>query len=325
MRGILQFLFKILVKIARTILRVFPVRSLKGGTRIYELAYRLSSPRSGSDVEVTPHGLRLVGPASDKFMMPGLYGGYYEEREVEVFKRLAAASRVIVDVGANIGLYACLGAAQLPEDGKLIAFEPVPDNLDYLRRNLVQNGMQDKVHVEAAAAGLEPGELSIHVIPENIGFASASTKRAADLGSTESVSVPVVTLDQYLEQRGGDAPDIIKTDTEGYDGFVLQGALATIKATQPTIFVEYLPRWLTECDFKPAELVDLIFDNYTNVFAIDEYCGRLSRITKDDLVGFGDAGNFHCANLIATSRPDHLGIIESLNPADRICSRVLTN
>jgi FkbM family methyltransferase len=141
-----------------------------------------------------------------------------------VFTRLAAASRVIVDVGANIGLYACLGAAQLPDGGRLIAFEPVPANLEFLRRNLDRNGLRDRVDVEAAAAGQAPGELVIHLVPDNIALASASRTRATNLHSTESVSAPVVTLDSYFEARPDLQPDIIKTDTEGYDGYVLRGA-----------------------------------------------------------------------------------------------------
>lgn len=318
-------LFRAFVKVARGVLRVVPVGSLRLGTRFYQLAYRASIPRGATELEVTAHGMHLTGPAHDKFMMPGLYGGYYEEQEAAVFTRLAAASRVIVDVGANIGLYACLGAAQLPDGGRLIAFEPVAANLEFLRRNLDRNGLRDRVDVEAAAAGQAPGELVIHLVPDNIALASASRTRATNLHSTESVSAPVVALDSYFEARPDLQPDIIKTDTEGYDGYVLQGALATIKLAQPTLFIEYLPRWLIECDFDPAKVLDIVFDHYPHVFAVDEYCRRIARCTKADLMRFGAAGNFHCANLVATSRPEHLEIIESLGVADRICSRRLSS
>ncbi len=318
-------LFRAFVKIARGVLRVVPVGSLRLGARVYELAYRASIPHGATEIEVTAHGLHLTGPAHDKFMMPGLYGGYYEEQEAALFTRLAAASNVIVDVGANIGLYACLGAAQLPAGGRVIAFEPVPTNLDFLRRNLDRNGLLNRVDIEAAAAGQASGELVIHLVPDNIALASASATRASNMRSTESVSVPVVTLDSYLAVRPDRLPDIIKTDTEGYDGYVLQGALSTIKLAEPTLFIEYLPRWLLECDFDPTKVLDMVFDHYPHVFAIDEYCRRVARCTKADLMRFGSAGNFHCANLVATSRPEHLAIIESLGVADRICSRRLSS
>ena len=35
--------------------------------------------------------------------------------------------------------------------------------------------------------------------------------------------------------------DVIKIDVEGYDGYVLKGAMETIKSHRPTIFVEYAP------------------------------------------------------------------------------------
>jgi len=173
-----------------------------------------------------------------------------------------------------------------------------------------------------AAAGREPGNVVIHLAPQNIGFASASTKRADYLGSTQSVSAPVVTLDDYFRERSDLVPDVIKTDTEGFDGFVLEGAAQTLKHDQPTIFVEFLPRWLGECDYDPADLVSLLFDNYEHVFAIDEYCRRISRCTKESLLSFGPRGNFHNANLIATNRPEHLRIIESHHPQPQLCGRV---
>lgn len=317
-----RLLFRMITKVARLTLRVLPVRRLDGGSRLYERAYRMTRPSGTDEIEVTAHGLTLLGPAEDRFMMPGLYGGYYEETEFALFEKLAGASQVIVDVGANIGLYACAGARRLPSNGRMIAFEPVPLSIDFLRRNVDRNGLAGRVEIVEAAAGREPGEVVIHLAPENIGFASASTQRADYLGSTQSVSAPVMALDDYFREHPSLVPDIVKTDTEGFDGFVLEGAAETIKRDHPTVFVEFLPRWLAECDYDPSDLVALLFNNYEHVFAVDEYCGRISRCTREALLSFGPRGNFHCANLIASARPDHLRIIESLNPHPQLCSRV---
>jgi FkbM family methyltransferase len=317
----MRVLFRIFVKIARGTLRVVPVRSVRLGSLVYQVAYRLSTPRGATEIEVSAHGLRLVGPANDKLMMPGLYGGYYEEQEVAVFTRLATNSRVIVDVGANIGLYACLGAKHLPPTGRVIAIEPVPANVAFLRRNVELNEMSGKVDVLAAAGGQALGEVTIHLVPNNAALASASTTRAAKMRSTESVTVPVTTLDSYFDQQPDLLPDIIKVDTEGYDGYVLMGAATTMKRADPTLFVEYLPRWLRECGFDPAELLGMIFGQYGHVFAIDEYCHRIARCTEADLLRYADVGNFHCCNLLATNRPDHVAVIESLGIADRMCQR----
>jgi Methyltransferase FkbM domain len=46
---------------------------------------------------------------------------------------------VFVDAGANIGLYTCTVAAHVGSSGHVLAFEPVPENLDALRRNVRLN------------------------------------------------------------------------------------------------------------------------------------------------------------------------------------------
>src|SRR5690348_7289733 len=130
-----RFSFRLLVRLARIILPVPPVGRLGIGPRLYEWGYRLCR-RRGCDLEVVWHGLRLTGPAEDRFMMARLFGGYYEEQELAAFTALAGGCRRIVDIGANIGLYACAGAAAMPPDGQLLAFEPVPAKVAYLRHNI---------------------------------------------------------------------------------------------------------------------------------------------------------------------------------------------
>ncbi len=59
----------------------------------------------------------------------------------------------VVDVGANIGLSTILLARSAQ---RVIAFEPSPANVGYLRRNLASNGIAN-VEVVAAAVSDRPG------------------------------------------------------------------------------------------------------------------------------------------------------------------------
>ncbi|TDB98364.1 FkbM family methyltransferase, partial [Nonomuraea longispora] len=183
-------------KLARTLLRGRSVRRLPLVNRLYHTVFRLGHTTTGRDAEARYRGLTLTGPAWDTAIMPSVSAGYYEEFEVTLFERLAAASRTILDVGANIGIYACTGAAHLPPGGTLIAYEPVPENLTYLRRNLDHNDLAAHVTVEALAVGATPGELTVHLSGEQTGKHSAAP---ANVGTPAgSVTIPMTSIDTYL-------------------------------------------------------------------------------------------------------------------------------
>jgi hypothetical protein len=74
----------------------------------------------------TPFGFKLAGNVA-------MAAGVFETEEIEVFLRLLQKASTCIDIGANIGLYTCLAAAQ----GKhVVAIEPLSVNLTALYRNL---------------------------------------------------------------------------------------------------------------------------------------------------------------------------------------------
>ncbi|GAA4639078.1 hypothetical protein GCM10023196_099310 [Actinoallomurus vinaceus] len=246
-------------------------------------------------------GLNLIGPAYDFSIIHQLFAGYYEEVEVALFERLATRSNVIIDIGANIGLYSCIGAANLPEGGHLIAFEPVPENVTYLHGNIARNGLVDKVTVEAAAVGDKTGSVTIY-LARGIGHHSIGAGNA--LGWSSSTSVPLISLDSYLADHEIGPPDLIKVDAEGYDGFVLLGAQKTL-SLHPTLLIEYSPHGLENCGFSPHEFLDIIFANYHHVFLVHEI--RMRACTKQDVLRLGTKEGLG-ANLLATNDDSHLAI-----------------
>jgi FkbM family methyltransferase len=277
------------------------------------MVYRLGGPAEGADVIATYRGLTLAGPARDFSIVHQLFGGYYEEDQVALFERLAAASSLVIDVGANIGLYSCVGAVKLPPGGHLVAFEPTPENLEYMKGNLERNGVVESVTVQSSAVGDRNGITTIYLAKE-IGHHSVSAENAA--GWTSAISVPMVSLDSYLEDADIGGPDLIKIDAEGYDGFVLRGARAIIMRDKPTLFVEYSPFSLANCGFSAAEFLDTLFTHYDHVFLIHDY--RVRSCTRE-AAGRLSGGKGFYTNLLAVSRPEHLRIIHECCPELKEC------
>jgi FkbM family methyltransferase len=121
-----------------------------------------------------------------------------------------------IDVGANVGHFALLAAQRVGPSGKVIVIEAHPRTFDFLCQNFQLNScqLQGLRHIRLihAAVGSRAGETSI------------SDFRADDmnhLGQNESIKVPQITLDS-LEITG--RVKLLKTDTEGFEPFVFEGA-----------------------------------------------------------------------------------------------------
>lgn len=140
-----------------------------------------------------------------------------------------ARSSTVVDVGANIGLSTILLARSAQ---RVIAFEPSPANVDYLRRNLTSNGITN-VEVVAAAVSDRPSTLRFHVA--QFGAGSHVVAAGHVLGEAiQTIDVPAVTLDDALTA----SVSFIKIDAEGHEPDVLAGARAVLARDKPLIYTE---------------------------------------------------------------------------------------
>lgn len=256
-------------------------------------------------------GVRISAPARDLSLIPGLVGGYYEATELEVFMALAAASRNIIDVGGNIGLYTVLGAKQLPAEGKVYTFEPIAENVAYIHKNLALNNLAERVHVEPLAVGKEDGELTIHMSKDNVGNHSAARNNVQD--AMGSVQVPRVSLDSYVASASvasalGNQVDILKIDVEGYDGLVLEGAQGLIGRCNPTLFVEFIPDLMENCGYDPTRFISMLFSAYTTCYLVDEITDRLTEVQQDNIADF--TKRVSDSNLIFVSNSTHKALVD---------------
>lgn len=134
---------------------------------------------------------------------------------------------LIVDVGANIGNHTVFLAEFVRSP--VVAFEPNPDVLYLLERNLAASG--SKVEVVGKGLGAEPGHGTAVVVDE----ANAGTARL----DTSGGDLEITTLDAHLR---GQQVALIKVDVEGMELQVLQGAVETLKRCQPHLFLEAATR-----------------------------------------------------------------------------------
>jgi FkbM family methyltransferase len=303
----------LVIKAARKVFANTPIQKMSLTTKVYTKVFRFGS--TSDEVTTEFRGIQLTVPTKDITIVPGLVGGFYEKIELDVFERLAAASKTIIDVGANVGLYSCIAACRVPAFGKVVAFEPVPENLGYLRRNLADNECAARVVVEEKAVGESSGKIDIYLEEGSIGTHSAAVKNAPN--SATSISAPLVSLDGYARVELRDPVDLLKVDVEGYEGAVLRGAREMLRKDKPTLLIEFVPDHLANCNFSVDEFVNTIFDIYDSVFMVNEPRATLNPCEKLDLLNTSRRG-YKNVNLIAISKASqghHYNVIQSVRAA----------
>jgi FkbM family methyltransferase len=124
---------------------------------------------------------------------------------------------LFVDIGANVGHYSLLAAGICKAD--VIAFEPIPSTFIKLEKNLILNNLSHKVKVLNIGIGEENSILNFTKTKDVMNAVALSYE-------TDVVSVEVKKLDDVLIERN---PTFLKIDVEGYEYFVLKGALEVLK------------------------------------------------------------------------------------------------
>jgi len=172
------------------------------------------------------------------------YDGAENYEYSRLFYELARDCRRFYDVGANLGYYSLLTCAASPQ-AEVIAFEPTPGPLAYLQKNLAINGYTNRAKVVAKALGERAGRVEFYEVvnPKFPNMANLSGEHhmgTKTLPSVRSFQVEAITLDQYCSDVPGEAPDLIKIDTEGAEAMILRGGRRTLVEHRPIVIAELL-------------------------------------------------------------------------------------
>lgn len=181
--------------------------------------------------------LRLFVDLADTHVGLNVVLGAYEPDERAFIVSHLRAGDVALDVGANIGFFSILMAAQVGPAGHVYSFEPLNRNAALLERSVAENRFQTRVTVTRAAVAEAQGTLELISprVTNNWGGAYLRTDSSEVPADHELLSVPIVTLDTCALRR---PVRLIKLDAEGAEMRVLRGAKAILQQDRPVILVE---------------------------------------------------------------------------------------
>ena len=159
---------------------------------------------------------------------------------------------VFIDIGANAGFFSLIGAKAVGRTGRVIAFEPHPLARAALVRLLLENGVNDRVDVNAAAVSDFAGDATLHVTAADTVLSTLTPEAAplrGDFPFEGTLVVPATTMDRWAEGR----PDLasrlaaVKIDVEGGEERVV-GGMENLLAR--------LPHLLVVCETSPGSGAD---------------------------------------------------------------------
>jgi FkbM family methyltransferase len=153
--------------------------------------------------------------------------GIYELETQLALRRILRPANTVYDLGAGVGFFTILASRLVGDQGKVVAFEPFPRNLELLRVHLRYNGISNATVVPMAVAD-KPG-VALFQAGEY-----SSMGRLSDRGT---LRVDMTSLDEYWSTEGGSPPDLIKIDIEGAELQALQGAKELLSQARPIMII----------------------------------------------------------------------------------------
>lgn len=213
---------------------------------IYRLPFLSSGIRALLN-RVSPVGLTEViatsGPLAGKTLYLDLQSekfywlGTYEPQLMHAIKDLCCPSMTVYDVGANIGYISLVFAQVVSLNGVVVAFEPLPSNVERIRYHIRANKLANILKVEPFAVADQSGikNFLIHSA-HSMGKIEGSEGRHIEYSA--QIQVETVTLDEFCYERRNPVPDLIKMDIEGGAVQAVKGMTRLIAQARPVMLVE---------------------------------------------------------------------------------------
>lgn len=137
--------------------------------------------------------------------------------------------KTFIDAGAFVGDSVLVMEELCP--GRIICFEAVESHCTLIRKTLELNDISN-VTVEQTALGEAKGTIEFQVLSS-----SSNGVGRKGLEYTDIVKVPLVSLDDYVEEHSVSDIGLIKSDIEGMEQFLLKGARKTIEKYRPVLLI----------------------------------------------------------------------------------------
>ena len=210
---------------------------------------------------------RRIGNKAYKYAFPAyrfayrIFKAYADRAERQLLQKILFRGAVVVDVGANIGVYSEFLSRCVGPEGSVHSFEPCPDNFMRLR---CATRKLPNVNLCPAAVGERSGETMLYVSDDlNVDHRAYVTEGNA----RRALQVGMVALDDYF--KSGQRVDLLKLDVQGYELHALQGAKRILNENREIkLLLEFWPYGLKQVGVNWDELIEMLEGFAMNVMFV---------------------------------------------------------
>jgi FkbM family methyltransferase len=207
---------------------------------------------------------------------------------------------LVIDAGANIGLYSSLFSNIVKKSGFVHSFEPIKNTFQSLRNHINADSRYKNYQLNNLGLG-EKIERKVMYIPDEISGHASLTRHdnAWNAKETSQHHVQLTSLDTYCERHKFKKLNFLKLDIEGAEYFALNGGINTITKFKPILHMEVNSQLMLNFNITPFELVTLLKSmGYFRLYYYDDkpwdlipFKSLIKKIKNDDF----------CTTLIAFS------------------------
>ncbi len=194
------------------------------------------------------------------------FGQCWEKTSLDLWTKLSTQSEIILDIGANNGIYSLVSTA-VNSKAKTFSFEPNSLFIPTLKKNISVNNFQERMFPIQLAVGEKTGVCEIDDYSE--------------LG--KKIICETVSIDEFVEKENLNKVDLIKIDVELYEVYVIKGLLKTIEKYKPSIIIEVLNE---DIAFELSELLDKFNYLYFNLNEENFGIRKVEKLGKSDYYNF---------------------------------------
>jgi FkbM family methyltransferase len=164
--------------------------------------------------------------------------GTYEPELQDALRDFLQPGMTVYDVGANIGYISLMLAHHVTGSGRVFAFEALPINVDRVRKNIALNNLTNVSVISAAVTDhAAPVTFFVHALSVGMGKAAGSAGRLDEQYKSQ-ITVPGLSLDDFVYVQGNPPPAAVKMDIEGGEVLALPGMRRILNEHHPILFLE---------------------------------------------------------------------------------------
>jgi FkbM family methyltransferase len=217
-------------------------------------------------------GLKVTGKLGCVYNLPNvkenigfeiLVNGIYEPENIKFIARQLRTGETFIDIGANVGAIS-IPISKLCQGVDVISVEASPWVFEYLKQNVIANGLNDIQIINKAMADKEDELVNFYSPRDKYGKGSM-----ASVFTQEAESVRTISLDQLSSIRNQKLIRLIKIDVEGFEASVFRGGKQLLqRLNSPDVVFEFVD-WAEErAGEKPGSAQSIMLDYGYKLFVL---------------------------------------------------------